>query len=60
MHSETTLVDRSGYEILRAAVPLDAVDRALRHLHLDVAKRGIPPEWLSGWLWTAHWFPHLK
>ncbi len=60
MHSETTRGGRRGYEILRGVVPPDAIDAALRHIHLDVATRGIPPEWLSGWLWTAHWFPHLK
>jgi len=46
--------------VLRGAVPLDAVDRVLRHLHLDVVRRGLPQEWLSGWLWNAHWFPHLR
>ena len=49
-----------SYELLHGAVPLDAVDRALRHIHLDLAQRGLPPEWLADWLWTAHWFPHLK
>jgi hypothetical protein len=49
-----------GYEVLRGCVPLDAVDRALRHVHLDVVRRGLPPDQLAPWLWSAHWFPHLK
>jgi hypothetical protein len=59
-HDGATAATGRGYRILRGAVPAGAVQRALRHLHLDLAKRGIPPEWLSEWLWTAHWFPHLK
>lgn len=46
--------------MLRGAIPAEAVDAALRHLHLDVVKRGLPQEWLSEWLWNAHWFPHLR
>ncbi|HWG55884.1 MAG TPA: hypothetical protein VNT58_05105 [Gaiellaceae bacterium] len=49
-----------SYEVLRGAVPQDAIEAALRHLHLDVVRNGLPPEWLAEWLWTAHWFPHLK
>jgi hypothetical protein len=51
---------RDGYALLRGAVPPDAVDRALRHLHLDVVRNGLPAETLGEWLWAAHWFPHLK
>jgi hypothetical protein len=51
---------RRSYELLRGAVPPEAVDAALRHIHLDLASRGLPPEWLAEWLWSAHWFPHLK
>jgi Phytanoyl-CoA dioxygenase (PhyH) len=50
----------AGYEVLRGAVPQEAVDRALRHIHRDVATRGLPQEWLAEWLWNAHWFPHLR
>ena len=50
----------SGYEILRGAVSREAVDAALRHIHLDIVKRGIPAETLGQWLWSAHWVPHLK
>jgi ectoine hydroxylase-related dioxygenase (phytanoyl-CoA dioxygenase family) len=50
----------TGYDVIRSAVPRDAVENALRHLHRDVATRGLPQEWLSEWLWNAHWFPHLR
>jgi hypothetical protein len=49
-----------GFEVVRGAVPSDALDVTLRHIHLDVVKRGLPQEWLSQWLWNAHWFPHLR
>jgi hypothetical protein len=50
----------TGYDVLRAAVPQEAVDRTLRLLHRDVATNGLPQEWLAEWLWNAHWFPHLR
>jgi hypothetical protein len=53
-------LDQRGFAVLRGQVPPAAVDRALRHIHLDILERGLPPEQLSGWLWSAHWFPHLK
>jgi hypothetical protein len=49
-----------GYEVLRGVVPHEAVERVLRHVHRDIASRGLPQEWLSEWLWNAHWFPHLR
>jgi ectoine hydroxylase-related dioxygenase (phytanoyl-CoA dioxygenase family) len=49
-----------GYEIMRAAVPPSAVDRTLRHLHLDLVRNGASAETIGRWLWSAHWFPHLK
>jgi hypothetical protein len=49
-----------GFEILRGVVPPAAVDRLLRHVHLDIVREGLPQEWLSQWLWSGHWFPHLK
>jgi hypothetical protein len=52
--------DRQGYAILRGAVPPEAVERALRHLHLDLVRRGLPADELGTWLWSSHWFPHLK
>jgi hypothetical protein len=48
-----------GYEILRGVVPADAIDRALRHGHLDIVRNGLPAAELARWLWSAHWFPHL-
>jgi hypothetical protein len=32
----------------------------LRHIHLDLVRRGLPADTLGEWLWAAHWFPHLK
>jgi hypothetical protein len=55
-HSSAT----RGYEILRDAVPTGAVDDALRHLHLDLVRNGASAETISSWIWSAHWFPHLK
>jgi hypothetical protein len=49
-----------GYDILRGAVPPETIERVLRHVHLDIVRHGLPQEWLSQWLWSAHWFPHLK
>jgi hypothetical protein len=49
-----------GFEILRRTVPLEAVDGALRHLHLDLVQRGASAETIGEWLWAAHWFPHLR
>jgi ectoine hydroxylase-related dioxygenase (phytanoyl-CoA dioxygenase family) len=49
-----------GFQVLRGAVPRATVDGVLRHIHRDVATRGLPQEWLSQWLWNAHWYPHLR
>jgi hypothetical protein len=49
-----------GYEVLHRAVPQAAVERALRHVHLDLVQNGIDAETMGRWLWAAHWFPHLK
>jgi hypothetical protein len=49
-----------GFDLLRAAVPADAVDRALRHVHLDLIREGADAGTIASWLWAAHWFPHLK
>jgi Phytanoyl-CoA dioxygenase (PhyH) len=54
------LVSKQGYAILRRLVPRDLVEGALRHLHLDLVQRGLPAEDVGRWLWSAHWFPHLK
>jgi hypothetical protein len=55
----SVVADR-GYAVLPQVVPRDALERALRHLHLDVVRRGLPPEVLGSWLWSSHWFPHLR
>jgi ectoine hydroxylase-related dioxygenase (phytanoyl-CoA dioxygenase family) len=49
-----------GFRVLPGAVPRDAADAVLRHIHRDIATRGLPQEWLAEWLWNAHWFPHLR
>lgn len=46
--------------MLRGAVPRSAVERTLRHLHLDLVRHGADPDTIGRWLWGAHWFPHLK
>jgi hypothetical protein len=53
-------VDERGYEVVRDVVPADAVDGALRHIHLDAIRNGMPVDAISSWIWSAHWFPHLK
>ena len=53
-------VERRGFAVLRGAVPRAAVEAALRHLHLDVTRRGLPVETIASWLWSSHWFPHLR
>ena len=49
-----------GFEVLRDIVPAEAREAALRHVHLHVLRHGLPPDELGSWLWSAHWFPHLK
>lgn len=51
---------KRGYSVLRGAVPRAAVERTLRHIHLDLVRHGASPETIGSWLWAAHWFPHLK
>jgi hypothetical protein len=53
-------VERRGFAVLRALVPRAAVEGALRHIHLDVVRRGLPMETIASWLWSTHWFPHLR
>ena len=48
------------FEVARDVLPLELVDDALRLLHLDLLERGASAEELGGWLWGAHWFPHLN
>ena len=49
-----------GFAVLRRVVPIYAVDGALRHLHRDLVVSGLPAGVLGSWLWSAHWFPHLR
>ena len=49
-----------GYEVLRGAVPVEALENVLRHIHLDLVRNGAPAETIGKWIWSAHWFPHLK
>jgi hypothetical protein len=61
MHSAMTVAPTTrGFTILPGVVPPEAIDRTLRHLHLDLVRNGAPAEMLGSWLWSAHWFPHLK
>jgi hypothetical protein len=57
--TKSTIAER-GYAVLRQAVPQEAVDAALRHIHLDLVQRGLPAQTLGSWLWSSHWFPHLR
>jgi hypothetical protein len=49
-----------GVDVIRGGVPAMAVDAALRHIHRDIVRRGMTEEQISEWIWSAHWFPHLK
>jgi hypothetical protein len=54
------VLERRGFAVMQGLVPPAAVERALRHIHLDLVRDGLGAERLGGWLWAAHWFPHLK
>jgi hypothetical protein len=58
-HIDWPLATR-GYAVLRGVVPRTAIEGALRHIHLDLVRRGVSAETIAPWLWSAHWFPHLK
>jgi ectoine hydroxylase-related dioxygenase (phytanoyl-CoA dioxygenase family) len=47
------------FEAEREVLPPEAVDAALRMIHLDLLERGASAAELGRWLWGAHWFPHL-
>ena len=57
--SPDTLQTR-GYALVTKVVPKEALEAALRHIHLDVVRRGLPAEILGSWLWSSNWFPHLR
>jgi hypothetical protein len=50
----------AGWAILRNQVPTQAIDAALRRIHLDVLCNGLPSETMGLWIRSLHWFPHLK
>jgi ectoine hydroxylase-related dioxygenase (phytanoyl-CoA dioxygenase family) len=50
----------TGYTVLRHQVPAEAVDAALRRIHLDVLCNGLDLRDIGLWLRAMHWFPHLK
>lgn len=50
----------AGIEVRRGQVPEELIDAALRLLHLDLITRGASAEELGRWLWSVHWFPHLR
>jgi hypothetical protein len=49
-----------SYDVARGVIPRDRVDAVLRLLHADMMERGIDAKELSKWLWSMHWFPHLR
>jgi hypothetical protein len=49
-----------GFEVIRAAVPPQELEDVLRHIHLDLIRNGAPADTIGKWIWSAHWFPHLK
>jgi hypothetical protein len=53
-------VRQHGYAVLRGAIPGEVVDGALRHIHRELVRNGLPADTLGSWLWSAHWFPHLR
>jgi hypothetical protein len=55
-----SLVRLRGYAVLPNVVPRAAVEAALCHIHLDLVRRGLSEETIGPWLWSAHWFPHLR
>lgn len=51
---------QGAYAVAHGVVPEEAVEDALRLIHLDLLERGASAEELGEWLWGTHWFPHLK
>lgn len=60
MATTESTVSVRGFDVLRGLVPRAAIERTLRHVHLDLLRNGADPETMGRWLWGAHWFPHLK
>jgi ectoine hydroxylase-related dioxygenase (phytanoyl-CoA dioxygenase family) len=53
-------VDARGFALLPSAIPDDAVERALRRLHLEVRDNGLAAAQVADWERETCWFPHLR
>jgi len=53
-------LESRGWAVVRDVVPREAVETALRRIHLDVAERGLPKDVLDDYLHQMCWFPHLR
>jgi hypothetical protein len=53
-------VAADGYAVLRRAVPDDAVDLALRRVHLEIARAGLTLDQIAEYHEVKVWFPHLR
>lgn len=61
MSVDTTLLLASkGWIIFRYAVPESDIDAALRLIHLDIVKHGLPTETQDQYRKETNWFPHLR
>jgi len=54
------LGEGAAYRVARSVVPAAVIDDALRLLHVNLLEEGASAPRLADWLWSAHWFPHLK
>ncbi len=50
----------AGIRVIHGGVPAALIHSALRHIHRDIVRNGLPQERVGEWIWSAHWFPHLK
>jgi hypothetical protein len=53
-------MESRGWAVVRGAVPRDAIEAAMRRLHLDVVERGLPKDVFDDYLQRMCWFPHLR
>jgi ectoine hydroxylase-related dioxygenase (phytanoyl-CoA dioxygenase family) len=49
-----------AHQVRRRIIAAELIDAALRRLHVDLLERGASANELSEWLWSVHWFPHLR
>jgi hypothetical protein len=54
------LLGSAGYAVLPRAVPQDAIDGALRRIHLDLLHNGLSAEQIAEYHEVKVWFPHLR